>query len=112
MIGPLERLVRPLLQALEPEDAHALTLRMLKFAPPLGAVRDDRRLAIRAFGLNFPNPVGMAAGFDKNAEVPDVALEAMIDRVGVANVLYAVAHIAAAKAGWRGFAARVGGPSW
>jgi len=74
MIGPLERLVRPLLRALEPEDAHALTLRMLKFAPPLGAVRDDRRLAIRAFGLNFPNPVGMAAGFDKNAEVPDVLL--------------------------------------
>src|SRR5271154_4430643 len=74
MIGPLERLVRPLLQALEPEDAHALTLRMLKFAPPLGAVRDDRRLAIRAFGLNFPNPVGMAAGFDKNAEVPDILM--------------------------------------
>ncbi len=74
MIGPLERLVRPLLQALEPEDAHALTLRMLKFAPPLGAARDDKRLAIRAFGLNFPNPVGMAAGFDKNAEVPDVLM--------------------------------------
>ena len=29
---------------------------------------------MRAFGLNFPNPVGMAAGFDKNAEVPDVLL--------------------------------------
>jgi dihydroorotate dehydrogenase len=31
-------------------------------------------LAVRAFGLNFPNPVGMAAGFDKNAEVPDAVL--------------------------------------
>jgi dihydroorotate dehydrogenase len=74
VIGPFERLVRPLLHALDPEDAHGLTLRMLKFAPPLGAVRDDTRLAVRAFGLNFPNPVGMAAGFDKNAEVPDVLL--------------------------------------
>jgi len=74
VIGPFERLVRPLLHALDPEDAHRLTLRMLKFAPPLGAVRDDKRLAVRAFGLNFPNPIGMAAGFDKNAEVPDVLL--------------------------------------
>jgi dihydroorotate dehydrogenase len=74
VIGPFERLVRPLLHALDPEDAHGLTLRILKFAPPLGAVRDDTRLAVRAFGLNFPNPVGMAAGFDKNAEVPDVLL--------------------------------------
>jgi dihydroorotate dehydrogenase len=31
-------------------------------------------LAVRAFGLNFPNPIGMAAGFDKNAEVPDELL--------------------------------------
>ena len=62
MIGPFERLVRPLLHALEPEDAHALTLRLLKFAPPIGVARDDKRLAVRAFGLNFPNPVGMAAG--------------------------------------------------
>ncbi|MGO9630495.1 MAG: quinone-dependent dihydroorotate dehydrogenase [Xanthobacteraceae bacterium] len=71
MIAAFERLVRPLLHALDPEDAHALMLKLLKFAPLLPAVRDDTRLAVRAFGLNFPNPVGMAAGFDKNAEVPD-----------------------------------------
>jgi dihydroorotate dehydrogenase len=74
VIGPFERLVRPLLRALDPEDAHGLTIRMLKYAPPLRAVRDDKRLAVRAFGLNFSNPVGMAAGFDKNAEVPDALL--------------------------------------
>ncbi len=74
MIGAFERLVRPLLHALDPEDAHALTLRLLKFAPKLPAIHDDKRLAVRAFGLNFPNPVGMAAGFDKNAEVPDALL--------------------------------------
>ncbi len=74
MIGPFDRLVRPLLHALDPEDAHRLTIRMLKFAPLPRAAGDDKRLAMRAFGLNFPNPVGMAAGFDKNAEVPDALL--------------------------------------
>jgi dihydroorotate dehydrogenase len=38
--------------------------------------RDDSRLAVSAFGLNFPNPVGLAAGFDKNAQVPDAMLNA------------------------------------
>jgi dihydroorotate dehydrogenase len=74
VIAAFEHLVRPLLHALDPEDAHALTLKLLKFAPVLPGARDDPRLAVRAFGLNFPNPVGMAAGFDKNAEVPDVLL--------------------------------------
>src|ERR1700756_5566085 len=32
---------------------------------------DDPRLTVKAFGLDFPNPVGLAAGFDKNAQVPD-----------------------------------------
>jgi dihydroorotate dehydrogenase len=62
------------LYALEPEDAHHLALRMLKFAPFPAPVPDDKRLAMRVFGVNFPNPVGIAAGFDKNAEVPDALL--------------------------------------
>ena len=74
MIGLFERLARPFLHALNPEDAHRLAIAMLKFAPLPSASRDDARLAIRVFGLNFPNPVGMAAGFDKNAEVPDALL--------------------------------------
>ncbi len=74
MIGLFDRLARPLLRALDPEDAHKLAVKMLKLAPLPRASRDDRRLAVRAFGLNFPNPVGMAAGFDKNAEVPDALL--------------------------------------
>ena len=49
-------------------------IKALKFAPLPRAARDDPRLAMRAFGLNFPNPIGMAAGFDKNAEVPDALL--------------------------------------
>ncbi len=74
MIGFFERLARPLLHALDPEDAHAVTVAALKFAPLPRAAPDDRRLALRALGLNFPNPIGVAAGFDKNAEVPDALL--------------------------------------
>ena len=71
MIGFLDRLARPFLHALDPEDAHGMAIKMLKFALLPPAPRDDRRLALRVFDLNFPNPVGIAAGFDKNAEVPD-----------------------------------------
>ncbi len=46
----------------------------LDFIPPAAPRDSDDRLSVRAFGLNFPNPVGMAAGFDKNAEVPDAVL--------------------------------------
>src|SRR5487761_1566756 len=61
-----DRVARPFLHALDPEDAHRLAIRMLKLAPLPRAARGDRRLATRAFGLNFPNPIGVAAGFDKN----------------------------------------------
>jgi dihydroorotate dehydrogenase len=74
VIGLLDRLTRPFLHALDPEDAHGLAIKMLKFAPLPPAPRDDKRLALRVFGLNFPNPVGIAAGFDKNAEVPNALL--------------------------------------
>ena len=59
MIGLLNRLTRPFLHALDPEDAHGLAIKMLKFAPLPPAPRDDKRLALRVFGLNFPNPVGI-----------------------------------------------------
>jgi len=74
VIGLLDRLARPFLRALDPEDAHGLAIKTLKFAPLPEAAPDDPRLALRVFGLNFPNPIGMAAGFDKNAEVPDALL--------------------------------------
>jgi dihydroorotate dehydrogenase len=64
----------PLLRWLDPEDAHRVAIQGLKLLPPLRPKPDDPKLAVRAFGLNFPNPVGMAAGFDKNAEVPDALL--------------------------------------
>src|ERR1700721_801027 len=59
---------------MDPEDAHALAVRALRLARLPKAVQDDARLAVRAFGLTFPNPIGLAAGFDKHAEVPDALL--------------------------------------
>ncbi len=74
MIGVFDRIGRPFLQVLDPEAAHGIAVKMLKFVPLPAAGPDDPRLAVRAFGINFPNPIGMAAGFDKNAEVPDALL--------------------------------------
>jgi dihydroorotate dehydrogenase len=64
----------PLLRWFDPEDAHRLAIQGLRLLPPVRPRPDDPKLAVRAFGLNFPNPIGMAAGFDKNAEVPDAVL--------------------------------------
>jgi dihydroorotate dehydrogenase len=64
----------PLLRWFDPEDAHRLAIQGLRLLPPMRARPDDAKLAVRAFGLNFPNPVGMAAGFDKSAEAPDSLL--------------------------------------
>src|SRR5882724_1218041 len=63
-----------MLRQLPAETAHRATLALARLAAPLlpAPAPDDPRLAVSAFGLDFPNPVGLAAGFDKNAEVPDV----------------------------------------
>jgi dihydroorotate dehydrogenase len=62
-------LLRPFAFALDPEAAHRLTIRALKAAPAGQPAKPDPMLAIRVAGLDFPNPVGLAAGFDKDAEV-------------------------------------------
>lgn len=64
-------LFRPLFFALEAEKAHDLTLKALRLLPPGAPAKPDPRLRMRVAGLDFPNPVGMAAGFDKNAQVYD-----------------------------------------
>ncbi len=74
MIGLFDRLSRPLLRALDPEGAHALAIKALRYVPVARGAADADELSVRAFGLKFPNPVGLAAGFDKNAQVPDALL--------------------------------------
>ena len=61
-------LAGPVLRLLEPERAHGLTLWALRRGlVPAARVPDDPILATRLWGLDFPNPLGLAAGFDKNA---------------------------------------------
>lgn len=64
-----------LLRLVEPEAAHRLTVQALArgFGPNV-SLRADPRLRMRVAGVDFPNPVGLAAGFDKNAEAVDGAL--------------------------------------
>ena len=86
MIRAFDAFSLPLLRFLDPEDAHRLAIRGLRLLPPLRLKPDDPKLAVRAFGLNFPNPIGMAAGFDKNAEVPDALLRLGFGFVEIGSV--------------------------
>jgi dihydroorotate dehydrogenase len=63
------RLIRSLLFRLDAEAAHRLTIRALKAVPVPGPASNDPMLTTQVAGINFPNPVGLAAGFDKNGEV-------------------------------------------
>lgn len=74
-ITALSSLAQPLLTRLDPELAHTLTIKALSlFHRQRALVRDDPRLQIETLGLSFPNPVGLAAGFDKNAAVTESML--------------------------------------
>jgi dihydroorotate dehydrogenase len=75
LLRALSTLAGPVLRALDPEVAHTLTVRALRVAGNLGAPeRDDPRLRVQALGLEFPNPIGLAAGFDKNVQVTEAML--------------------------------------
>jgi dihydroorotate dehydrogenase len=71
------RVIRPLLFLLPPELAHGAAMAALRLGRPLlPALRglwcdDDPRLAVTVAGLRFPNPIGLAAGFDKAAQAVD-----------------------------------------
>jgi dihydroorotate dehydrogenase len=80
-------LFRPILRALPPETAHRLTLGAL--AAGLGGrarVPDPPALAQRLWGRDFPNPIGIAAGFDKDAQVHDALLRLGFGFVEVGTV--------------------------
>lgn len=73
-----KRVLRPLLFRLDAESAHHVTFRLLAFALAIPGMKalfslffreDDPGLQTRLFGLTFPNPVGLAAGFDKDAKL-------------------------------------------
>lgn len=67
-------LAKPFLHRMNPEKAHDLTIQTLKHFPPQRKKSDDPRLQVKLWGMSFDNPLGLAAGFDKNGEVPDAML--------------------------------------
>lgn len=73
----LHDLATPGLRLFDPEDAHGLTIAALRLGlGPRADGRSDPILATRLAGLTLANPIGLAAGFDKNAEVPGAMLRA------------------------------------
>lgn len=76
MTNLFQSIGRPLLFKLDPEDAHGLSVKALKTGlVPACAPVADPALQVKVAGLDFPNPLGMAAGYDKNAEIPDALLK-------------------------------------
>ena len=67
-------LIRPLAFALDPEKAHRATIAALKLLPPRRPPDFPASLKSTVAGIEFPTPVGLAAGFDKDAEVPEQML--------------------------------------
>jgi dihydroorotate dehydrogenase len=70
----LDAIARPVLFRLEAERAHEWAIRALRRIPIPRLAVDDPRLAASVFGLDFPNPLGLAAGFDKNGDVTGAVL--------------------------------------
>jgi dihydroorotate dehydrogenase len=74
-MNAIDRLGRRLLFTLDPETAHGLSIKALKTGLPVAkSPRYDERLRTTVAGVTFDNPLGMAAGYDKNAEAPDALL--------------------------------------
>ena len=70
----LYKLLRPLAFALDAETAHRATITALSLSPLLPLPSFESALAQQVAGLEFPSPIGLAAGFDKDAEAPDAML--------------------------------------
>jgi dihydroorotate dehydrogenase len=67
-------IAKPFLMGLDAEQAHRATIKVLSCLPAQKPPASDPRLHQELFGLDFPNPLGLAPGFDKNAEVPNAML--------------------------------------
>jgi len=65
----MDKILINLLRQFNPETAHNISIKLLKHAPILLNAYKDKSLELDIAGLKFTNPIGMAAGFDKNAEV-------------------------------------------
>ena len=82
-------ILRPFLFKLDPETTHNLAIKSLKFnilPRKIFEVEDEQMLNIKLLGKNFPNPIGLAAGFDKSAEVYNPLLKLGFGFVEVGTV--------------------------
>ena len=82
-------ILKPFLFSLDPETAHDLAIKTLKINPfpsKMFEVEDEQMLKIKLLGKNFPNPVGLAAGFDKSAEAYNPLLKLGFGFVEVGTV--------------------------
>lgn len=81
------KLIRPFLHAFDAETAHGLSIAALKHGlVPLPALVDEPSLRVKLWGLDFPHPIGLAAGLDKHIEVPDALLAQGFGFVEVGSV--------------------------
>jgi len=83
------KILRPFVFKIDPEKAHNLAIKSLKFnliPRKMLQVEDEQMLNIQLFGKNFPNPIGLAAGFDKSAEVYNSLLKLGFGFVEVGTV--------------------------
>ena len=109
-----------LLSRLDAETAHGVAIRALKSGlAPRDRRPDPPSLAVTVWGRTLPNPIGLAAGFDKNAEVPDAMLGLGFGLVEIGSVtpkpqegnprprLFRLARIAASSTAWASTA-----PAW
>lgn len=70
-----KKLIRPFLFLMDPEKVHHLSFKLIRFTNKFGGTRifgkpiTDKKLERTVFGIKFPNPVGLAAGFDKDAKL-------------------------------------------
>ena len=79
-------LAKPFLHKLDAEQAHRLTIAGLKIGFAKPCRQQWPRLETKLFGLSFPNPLGLAPGFDKNAEVPEAMLALGFGYVEIGSV--------------------------
>ena len=88
MIDAFKTIARRGLFLFDAETAHGMSITALKSGlVPTCSLKADPRLSVRVAGLDFANPLGMAAGYDKNAEVPDALLRLGFNNEGHAAAL-------------------------
>lgn len=65
------KLIRPILFRFDPETIHDMAIKALRLRGKLGCIEKASSLPVKVMGLNFTNPIGLAAGLDKNADAVD-----------------------------------------